>query len=206
LTLSRGIRENTEGNRSLIPPLFPCDPRLCNDSRACCAATIFLHSPFSLSRLASVPLTLALVHSCLHRSPSPLYILALVTCHRSPVFCHRHRHRLIMSTRRCSTPTHRHLRFSRFSSARSQALENVAFLPLPLSLFSPGDIPELSMQTPFCITVCNKYLVTIFNLSFPLTQLTQSQTFTTRHIDFCDHYFQRIPRFSMDSVLIASGT
>jgi len=28
----------------------------------------------------------------------------------------------------------------------------MAFLPLPLSLLSPGDIPKLGMQAPFCIT------------------------------------------------------
>jgi len=61
-------------------PSFPCDPRLCNDSRARCAATIFLYSPFSVfsslrfvSHLypssSSIPTIIA--HPCPHRSSSP---------------------------------------------------------------------------------------------------------------------------------------
>jgi len=63
-------------------PSFPCDPRLCNDSRACCAATIFLYSPFSVfsslrfvSHLYPLSLSIPAVIACPcpHRlsSPSP---------------------------------------------------------------------------------------------------------------------------------------
>ena len=54
-------------------------------------------------------------------SPSPL-ALALIARHR-------HRRRFITSTRRRSTPTHRHLRFFRSSSARSRIFGIAASLP-----------------------------------------------------------------------------
>ena len=142
-----------------------CDPRLCNDSRARCATTIFLFSssrflslsPRLVSRLYPSPspsLALALARPR-PRSPSPSLALALARPRPRPfppsslalafiarprpqslviaITFHHHR-RLITSTRRHLTPTHRHLRFSRFSPAHSQALENVASLPLPLFL------------------------------------------------------------------------
>ena len=100
-------------------PSFPCDPRLCNDSRARCAATIFFCSPRLVCLLA---LALALARPRPRPfSPSPL-ALALIARHR-------HRRRFITSTRRRSTPTHRHLRFFRSSSARSRIFGIAASLP-----------------------------------------------------------------------------
>jgi len=92
---------------------------------------------------ATLSVPLALTCPC----PHPFSPSSLIT---TIAFCHCHY--LIISTRWCLTPTYQHLCFSWFSSVCSQALENMAFLPLPLSLFLPGDIPELGMQTPFCIT------------------------------------------------------
>ena len=68
-------------------PSFPCDPRLCNDSRARCAATIFLYSPFSafssprlVSRLypspSSIPAFIARPRPQRSSSPSPSVIAA----------------------------------------------------------------------------------------------------------------------------------
>jgi len=84
-------------------------------------------------------------------SPSPLLALALARPRPRPrpfppsplvtAIAFRCRRRLITSTRQRSMPTHRHLHFSRFPPAHSQALENVASLPLPLSL-SPGAHPR----------------------------------------------------------------
>jgi len=92
-------------------------------------------------------LTLALAHPC-PCSPSPLLTLALAHPRPCPfppsllviaiVFCHRRR--LLTSMRQHLTPTHQHLCFSWFPPAHSQALENVASLPLPLSQ-SPGAHP-----------------------------------------------------------------
>ena len=84
------------------------------------------------------------------RLPSPSLALALA-CPRPRPFppqslviaiTFRHHRRLITSTRRRSTPTHRHLRFSRSSFARSRIFGIAAFLPLPPSLVTWGTSPN----------------------------------------------------------------
>ena len=131
-------------------PSFPCDPRLCNDSRARCAATIFLYSPFSVfsslrfvSRLypssspspSSIPAVIA--RPCPHRSSSP-------SSSPSPPPHHVKR----ANVRRQHTGIYAspgpHLRVLESSGSRP--------LSLSLSLCHLGHIPELGTQAPFCIT------------------------------------------------------
>ena len=119
-----------------------CDSRLCNDSRARCAATIFLRSPFSvLCSLFSSPrlCLLALARPRPRPFPPSSLALALIVRHHHRL---RHRRRLITSTRQRSTPIHQHLRFSRSSSARSRIFGIAAFLPLPPSLVTWGTSPN----------------------------------------------------------------
>jgi len=106
------------------PLISVCDSRLCNDSRACCAATIF--SVLLVLFLVSVSspllaLALALAHACPHRSPSPSSLVTAIAF--------RHHRRFITSTRRRSTPTHQHLCFSGSSSAHSRIFGITASLP-----------------------------------------------------------------------------
>jgi len=164
----RSERENTEGNCNLIPPHFCVIPdcvTTCKPAAPRPSFSIF-HSLFS------VLFVLSHVCTPRPRSPSPLLALALARprpCSPSPLLAlalarprpcpflpsslalalivrhhHRLRHhrRLIMSTRQHLTPTHRHLRFSRSPSARSQIFRIAAFLPLPPSLVTWGTSPN----------------------------------------------------------------
>jgi len=129
------MRENTEGNRGLIPPHFRVIPDcvMTREPAAPRPSFSILHSPFSVLFASS--------HVCTPRPrpfPPSSLALALIVCHHHRL---RHRRRLITSTRQRSTPTHRHLRFSRSPSARSRILGIAASLPLPLSL-SPGAHPR----------------------------------------------------------------
>ena len=129
------MRENTEGNRGLIPPHFRVIPDcvMTREPAAPRPSFSILHSPFSVLFASS--------HVCTphpHPFPPSSLALALIVRHHHRL---RHRRRLITSTRQRSTPTHRHLRFSRSPSARSRILGIAASLPLPLSL-SPGAHPR----------------------------------------------------------------
>ena len=129
-----------------------CDPRLCNNLQACCAATIFsvLLVLFLVSVSSPSPsLALALTRPCPH-SPSPSLALALTRPHPRPflpsplvtatAFCYRRC--FITSTHQRSTPTHRHLCFSQSSSVCSRIFGIAAFLPLPPSLVTWGTSPN----------------------------------------------------------------
>jgi len=140
-----------EGNCGLIPLISMCDPQLCNDSQARCTTTIFLCSSFSvlcsprlvLCLYSSPLLALALIHSCHHRLPLPSSFIIAITFAITTTSSHQH------TNVRCQ---HTGIHTSPGSQPRVLESSRTWPLSLSLSLFAPGNIPELSMQAPFCIT------------------------------------------------------
>jgi len=177
-----------------------CDSRLCNDSQARCAVTIFsvLLILFLVS-VSSPSLALALAHPrpC---SPLPLLTLALARPRPRPcpflpsllalAFIARHRHRLPPSppfhhvnapTFDANTPASTLLRvlICAFSNLWDRGLSPSLFCHL-------GNIPELSTQAPFCITLRSLVCEWLFSVilfpcadkSLPLGKQVQTHTWS----------------------------
>jgi len=134
-----------------------CDPRLCNDSQARCAATIFLRSPFSV--LCSP----CLISRLTPRSPSPLSVLVLAA--------HSRPHRssplspsaiVAASSRQRANARRQHTGIYASPGPHLRVLESSGSRPLSLSLSlcHLGHIPELGTQAPFCITEPTSYAFT----------------------------------------------
>jgi len=143
-----------------------CNPRLCNDSQACCAVTIFsVLLILFLGSVSSPSLALALTRPRPH-SPSPSLALALTRPRpHSPspssilAITARHHHRLPLSpplhhvnalTFDANTPASMLLLvlICAFSDLRDRGLS-----PSPSLSCHLGNIPKLGTQAPFCITV-----------------------------------------------------
>jgi len=165
----RSERENTEGNRGLIPPHFRVIPDCVTTREPAAPQPSFsiFRSPFSVLFVLS--------HVCTPRprSPLPLSIPAVIA-HPCP-------HRLSSPSPSPSPPPH-HVNAPTFNANTLAS----TLLPVPICTFSNlqdcglspspslschlGNIPELGTQAPFCITNWSPPQGVVYLLSVYLPQ------------------------------------